>query len=168
MTGTGINHEITPQPPVVALRARAYSVKATVYSRVFAAFIAAACLTVLVVAARLTPDPAGHGTHLQLGLPPCGWVMAWGKPCPTCGMTTAFANAAHLGFFQSLKTQPAGFMLALLAAAGFWAALHVALTGSNVGALCGRMLRPKVVWCLVGFFVATWLYKIIVWVPDVG
>ncbi|MCA9610613.1 MAG: hypothetical protein KC619_33690, partial [Myxococcales bacterium] len=39
-------------------------------------------LAVLVTAAMLTPSPEGHGTHTQLGLPPCGFLVYTGYPCP--------------------------------------------------------------------------------------
>ncbi|MEC9374691.1 MAG: hypothetical protein VYC34_12640, partial [Planctomycetota bacterium] len=62
--------------------------------RLLAALAAAAFIAVLIVAATLTPSPDGHGTHTRLGLTPCPWVLTLNKPCPTCGMTTAFAHAA--------------------------------------------------------------------------
>lgn len=131
--------------------------------RIGAAVIALACLSVLVIAAGLRPDPRGEGTHTQLGLPPCGWAARFGKPCPTCGMTTAFAHAAHVGFWQGFKTQPMGLILALLTAAGFWGALHVVLTGSHLGPVCARILSPPVLWTLAGMLVAAWAYKYATW-----
>ena len=46
---------------------------------------------VLGTARLLEPDPRGFGTHTQLGLAPCAFARITGRPCPTCGMTTAFA-----------------------------------------------------------------------------
>ncbi len=48
--------------------------------------------TILLLAFFLTPDPSGHGTHTQLGLPPCGFLTMTGYPCPGCGLTTSFAH----------------------------------------------------------------------------
>ncbi|MBI5850320.1 MAG: DUF2752 domain-containing protein [Planctomycetes bacterium] len=63
--------------------------------------------------AGIEPDPRGHGTHEQLGLPPCGWPARYGKPCPTCGVTTAASLVVHLSPFRALWTQPFGAATAL-------------------------------------------------------
>ncbi|MGE3821953.1 MAG: DUF2752 domain-containing protein, partial [Isosphaeraceae bacterium] len=51
---------------------------------------ASVLVVAFAVASWLEPDPSGFGTHRQLGLPPCHFAWVTGKPCPTCGMTTAF------------------------------------------------------------------------------
>jgi hypothetical protein len=78
-------------------------------------------------------------------------------------MTTAFAHTAHLGFGKAFLTQPMGFLLALGAAAGFWVALHITLTGSQLGRTCARMLTPRVLWAMAGLLVAAWAYKYVTW-----
>jgi hypothetical protein len=128
--------------------------------RVLAAIVAAAALSMLVVGASLRPDPRGVETHTQLGLWPCGWYLATGYPCPTCGMTTAVSAASHGQYGLSVKTQPFGAFLALVAAVVFWAGVHVALFGSRLGAFSDRLLRPRVMIILAAIFVAAWLYKI--------
>lgn len=131
--------------------------------RFLGAAVAAAALCLLGVAAWLRPSPTGVGTHLQLGLMQCGWVIAFGKPCPTCGMTTAVAHAAHGHFPAAVIAQPMGAALALAASAAFWIGLHVALTGSSLGRVCGNLLRPRVLWLLAGAAGAAWAYKLLVW-----
>ncbi|MBS0198219.1 MAG: DUF2752 domain-containing protein [Planctomycetes bacterium] len=125
--------------------------------------VAIGCLAVLTLAAYLQPSSAGHGTHTQLGMPPCGWVMAFNRPCPTCGMTTSFSYAAHMRLWSSFVAQPAGCLLAVLTASGFWAAVHVAATGSALGGLLARILRPAVLWPALVVLVAAWGYKIVTW-----
>lgn len=137
--------------------------------RIMAGVIAAGLLGLLCAAAWLTPSPSGHGTHQQfqfrsgIGLQPCTWAGLTGRPCPSCGMTTAFAHAADGELVAAFKAQPMGAVLALAASAGFWIALHVALTGSNAGALLGRMMGRRLLWCMLVLLVGAWIYKIAVW-----
>ncbi len=65
----------------------------------------------LVVARSLHPSMTGMGTHLQLGLPPCRFLALTGLPCPSCGLTTSFAFAAHFQFQQALLASPFGLLL---------------------------------------------------------
>jgi hypothetical protein len=71
--------------------------------------------SLLTVAAMLTPNPAGFGTHRQLGLPPCTFVALWNLPCPSCGMTTAFSHFVHGQFAAALRCNAGGLLLATLA-----------------------------------------------------
>jgi Protein of unknown function (DUF2752) len=56
-----------------------------------AAIFALLLASILVTARVLEPDPRGFGTHEQLGLQPCSFWRYFGRPCPTCGATTAWA-----------------------------------------------------------------------------
>ena len=130
-----------------------------------AGMIAAACLALLGTAASLTPSPAGHGTHLALGLPACGWVISYGRPCPTCGMTTAFALLAHARPLDAALTQPFGALLAVAASVTFWGSVHVTATGSMLGMLGSKVLQSRVIWWLAAAAGASWLYKLYTWTP---
>jgi hypothetical protein len=68
----------------------------------------------LLVARRLEPDPRGFGTHTQLGLLPCAFRATTGRPCPSCGMTTAFAWFARGDLVRSWGANPSGSLLAPL------------------------------------------------------
>jgi hypothetical protein len=68
------------------------------------------------LAAWLKPDATGIGTHTELGLPPCGFYVVFHKPCPSCGMTTAFAWMMHGRPARALEAQPAGVAVFLAAA----------------------------------------------------
>ncbi|MCW5777225.1 MAG: DUF2752 domain-containing protein [Phycisphaeraceae bacterium] len=131
--------------------------------RVGAAAAAAASIAVLAAAAWTTPDPDGHGTHTQLGLPPCPWAQALDWPCATCGMTTAVSLAAHGHFADAFLTQPAGALGAILLAALFWGFLHVAATGSSLGRMYGRLVTPRMTGWGVAVLLAAWAYKAAVW-----
>lgn len=130
---------------------------ATVAERVWSALMALVAVAPLVVASRLSPDPAGHGTHRQLGLPECGWVVAYGKPCPTCGMTTAFTHAASGRLDRAAVAQPAGTVLAVLAAGVFWVGAHTAVTGSRLAPEVVGRLNARHAFGLVGVLVAGWV-----------
>lgn len=131
--------------------------------RVVAGVLGLVLLGMLCVGAALSPSPAGHGTHEQLGLPACGFYVSTGQPCPTCGMTTAFAHAAHAEPVQSLLTQPMGAILALGASVMVWACLHVSVFGSRLGRVAGKLMRPPVLWSLVGVWGASWGYTMLTW-----
>lgn len=131
--------------------------------RLAAAATSLGCISVLGVALALSPSAEGHGTHTALGLPRCGWVIAMDKPCPSCGMTTAFSHAVRGELGAAFAAQPFGALLALLTAACFWGSLHVAATGSQLGRVSGRLLRPRML-LLVGVLAAgAWVYKFVTW-----
>ncbi len=94
-----------------------------------AAWVALTCGAVLGVALWLHPDPRGLGTHRQLGLGPCGFILTTGLPCPTCGMTTAFAHTVRGQLVRAFLAQPAGMLLALAAIVTFATSVWVLLAG---------------------------------------
>jgi hypothetical protein len=59
----------------------------------------------------LHPDPAGHGTHTQLGLPPCPSALLLHRPCPGCGLTTSFTATIHGHFAEAFHAHPLGPIL---------------------------------------------------------
>ncbi|MBM4110160.1 MAG: DUF2752 domain-containing protein [Phycisphaerae bacterium] len=115
------------------------------------------CATPVVVAAFLRPDPSGIGTHAQLGIPSCTWPTAMGITCPSCGMTTAFAHAAAGDLLASLRTQPMGFLLAVVATAVGMLGLLGAVTGSRLGYWLCRSPGRAGWWTLGSIAVASWL-----------
>jgi uncharacterized protein DUF2752 len=74
--------------------------------------LVSAC-TVLAVAGWLKPSPSGYGTHTQLGLPPCNFLRLTHLPCPSCGLTTCFAWAIRLHFWNAFLANPFGILLFL-------------------------------------------------------
>lgn len=114
----------------------------------------------LVLRQRTQPDPAGHGTHEQLGLEPCGWLAEWGVPCPGCGVTTSLSLFAHGRLAESAATQPLGFALGAGALGLFVLALAWTLTGRDLG----RSARHDrwAPWVLAGALGVTlsWVYKL--------
>src|SRR5438477_6772779 len=85
-------------------------------------------VTVTAVGAALHPSRTGHGTHEQLGLPPCPSVLLFDRPCPGCGLTTSWTAFIHGDFAFSFHAHPLGPSLylffavtAILALRGFLA-----------------------------------------------
>ncbi|MGD0156048.1 MAG: DUF2752 domain-containing protein [Terracidiphilus sp.] len=66
---------------------------------------------VLGVARWLTPATRGYGTHTELGLPPCNFLRLTHLPCPSCGLTTSFAWAIRMDFWQAFLANPFGLLL---------------------------------------------------------
>lgn len=77
-------------------------------TRAYQAVWALVFFGLLAVSAMLRPSPEGHGTHTQLGLPPCPSVLIFHRPCPGCGMTTSFTHMAHGQFVEALRAHPFG------------------------------------------------------------
>ena len=83
-------------------------------------------VAVTVVAAVLTPHPDGHGTHRQLGFPPCPSVLLLNRPCPGCGLTTSWTATVHGQLSQAIAAHPLGpilyigFTVSALLALGAW------------------------------------------------
>ena len=72
-------------------------------------------LGLLATAAVLRPSPSGHGTHQQLGLPPCTFWVLFHRPCPTCGMTTAWAHLMRGEWIDACRANTGGVLLGVLA-----------------------------------------------------
>ena len=113
------------------------------------------------VAWGVEPDPRGFGTHERLGLPPCTFRTLVGQPCPSCGMTTSFANFVRGRFAAAVQANIAGSCLAALCAAQIpWAWVSVR-TGR-----WWRIARPDAaaLWIavgLAGICVAEWIARIV-------
>ncbi len=149
-------------PPVAVSAVRRPVDRATI-RRLIGVGVALCAAVILGVAAYLKPSPEGLGTHPQLYMPECGWIMLMDLPCPTCGMTTAFAHAAEGHLVASLATQPLGGILAIATAIALLSGLYVAATGSQVAVLFGRLCTRRAAWGLSAVVVGAWIYKILLY-----
>ena len=131
-------------------------------ARAIAGLVLVGCVLLLAVAARLEPAAGGIGTHEQLGHPPCSVPMLWGVPCPTCGMTTAFAHAARGQMASAFHAQPAGLSLALAAAVAAVAAGRTLVTGRAYRINWTRVSPLGVGFGVVGVLLGGWVYKIVI------
>ncbi|MCA9231722.1 MAG: DUF2752 domain-containing protein [Planctomycetales bacterium] len=85
-------------------------------------------LILLIAARTLEPDPRGFGTHEQLGFSPCVFQSWTGRPCPTCGATTAWAHTLRGNLAQAAACNLAGVLSCAVAVVGVpWLLLAVAL-----------------------------------------
>jgi hypothetical protein len=137
-----------------------------VFGRLYALGIFAASVAVFVVAARLNPNGHTMGAHQQLGLPPCGFVLTTGLPCPTCGMTTAFAYTIRGRFLMATYSQPAGFVLALFTAMVGFFGLAAAIVGRRPALNWYRIDPVKLVYLGGLLFVAAWATKLLLGLMD--
>ncbi|BBO22910.1 MAG: DUF2752 domain-containing protein [Armatimonadetes bacterium] len=116
-------------------------------------------LGVTIVALFLSPDPRGHGTHTQLGLPPCATAAVTGRPCPGCGLTTSFASTVRGNLAGAWRSNPFGVPLYLLFTAsalasvyGFWKKLRMDCSSRSFNFALGALLVVYVGFGLVRFF----------------
>lgn len=100
--------------------------------RLTLAAVGAGLLTLLVIATMLQPKAEGYGTHQQLGLPQCTFVVLFGERCPSCGMTTSWAYLVRGQILQAAQANLAGLLLGVLAI--------VTMVWSSGSALWGRLL----------------------------
>lgn len=96
---------------VLALPTAPWGSRSALLSRAVWAVLFAIPTAVVVTAAMLTPSSEGHGTHTQLGLPPCGFLVFTGYPCPGCGLTTAFAHMVRFQIGGAWHANPFGIAL---------------------------------------------------------
>ncbi len=106
-------------------------------------------LAVTAVAIFLSPHSSGHGTHMQLGLPPCPSVLVWDRPCPGCGLTTSVSAAVRADFGLAWKAHPFGLLLYVVFTAYALAGFAGWLRGRRL-TVAPRMLN----WGLAILFVA--------------
>jgi hypothetical protein len=134
--------------------------------RFYAGVLAGIAGAVLAVAFSLHPGARQMGTHCQLGLPPCGFATVTGLPCPTCGMTTAFAHTVRGQFWSAFRAQPAGFLLALGTMGTLVLGIWAMITGRRLTVNWYRISPMSVTWWLVGGLVLAWAIKIVIGLAD--
>jgi hypothetical protein len=115
---------------------------------------------VFVVAAMLEPDPRGHSTHTQLGLPPCGFLLVTGLPCPGCGLTTSFAHMIRGQIGGAFDANPFGVLLFSATAVFIALAAVGAIRGLSVLDTLFRVHAEKWMLGLAAISIVVWVAKI--------
>ena len=134
---------------------------ATLQNRLVGLVLVAGSGPVLAIASWLEPDPAGVGTHKQLGLGGCTVLTLVGWPCPMCGMTTCFTHMAHFEPSEAVQVQPFGVVLFMITLMMFVVGVS-ALANSELWRRMARVVLryevPVAAGILIGM-AAGWLYK---------
>lgn len=89
-------------------------------------------LSVTIAGFALRPDPQGHGTHTQFGLPPCPSALFWDRPCPGCGLTTSIAALLHGDLGLAFRAHAFGPPLYLFFTAVAWLAMARFVAGRRL------------------------------------
>jgi hypothetical protein len=129
--------------------------------RFWAAAVIGGAILVFSLAAGLDPPDAGFGAHEQLGLGPCAMPIILGVPCPTCGMTTAFAYLAHGRPGMAFHAQPAGFVLAIAVLVAALLAVQALITGRSIAVNWYRVTPPRLALGLAAVLLLGWAYKLV-------
>ena len=129
--------------------------------RLLALLALISCIAALMLAAWLIPDRRGVGTHRQLGLPPCGLVQFAGIPCPTCGMTTAFAHTVRGRWISGLLAQPFAFVLAVGTFLCIPLSAQVLISAKTWRVNWYRISLNRTMFAIIAFFVLSWGFKIV-------
>lgn len=114
----------------------------------------------LVTARLLQPSSRGVGTHEQLGLPSCAFLHLTGVPCPSCGLTTSFAHAARLHFFEAFIVQPFGLIAFCLMALSIPLSLYLIYSRTPWSKLIYSTRSNQVLYALLALYLLSWFYKI--------
>jgi hypothetical protein len=130
------------------------------FQRIGAVALAATLAALLVTAARLVPDERGHGTHEQLGLPPCTFSVIFHHPCPACGMTTAWAWLMRGHIVRAVEANAGGTLLALLSLVAAPWLLVSAVRGRWLGGWPGDWTFAGTTLAISLVTVAQWLWRI--------
>ena len=121
--------------------------------------IAVGSIAVLSLAAAIEPDARGYGTHTQLGLPPCGFLLLTGSPCPGCGLTTAFAHGIRGQWAMAASANPLGLTLFLIVCACVPLGVAAAWRGWSLDDVVERFGLNRWALALAGCAVVVWVVR---------
>jgi len=164
-----------PEPPVAIARPATFRrdpiilwhrLDAPIFGRLYALLLASIAIGILAVAAHVSPSRDHLGSHRQLGLPPCGFLATTGFPCPTCGMTTAYAFLIRGQVGEALYSSVFGVALAVATAAAALLALNCTVTGRYPNLNWYRVDAVKLVYAMALLLVLSWGGRIVVGLAD--
>jgi hypothetical protein len=121
--------------------------------------LATAC-TVLAVAFWLRPSATGYGTHTQLGLPPCNFLLLTHLPCPSCGLTTCFAYAVRLQFWKAFLANPFGLLAFFGTVSLIPTTIFLLLRRISFRRITESAHFTKAVYAATACYVTSWIFKL--------
>ena len=133
--------------------------------RIFLGVISLLCLVLISIGLILKLDPSGLGTHTQLGLPPCEFLLSTGKPCITCGATTAFVLCAHGRIFEGFKTHPFGAFVFFACIFIAFSCIKALVTGNSLLLKVAILPWGSIIIFIIAFALLSWIYKLLTWNP---
>ncbi len=114
----------------------------------------------LAVAASLKPSPAGYGTHMQLGLPPCNFLLLTHHPCPSCGLTTCFAWMVRGQFTNAFFANPFGILAFAATVAAIPAAIVLLWRRISFRRITESAHYTKAVYAGTALYFLSWIFKL--------
>ena len=133
------------------------------YPRLLGLSIVLVTGVIFAIALYLEPAVEGVGTHHQLGMSPCNFLVLTGIPCPGCGMTTTFTHLAHGNIGIGIGTQPFGALLFFGMIWSFFLGLWDLLFGREAvrsfAHFISRWQKPFFLFFFSGMFLG-WVFKI--------
>jgi hypothetical protein len=117
-------------------------------------------LVLLIVAFWLQPNPAGLGTHTQLGLPGCTMVTLLGIRCPGCGMTTSWAYALKGDLTSAIRANVGGVLLCFLAMATFPFLMWIGIRGRPFETRWFTQVAVTVLLIAIFISIVEWLIRL--------
>lgn len=138
---------------------QAGTVNSRAFFRVRGLTVAMCCGVAIVMAASLSPESGGIGTHRQMGLPACSFYVQTGYPCPTCGFTTSVSAMANGRFVLAFVSHPFGVVFFAGLVVWFLASVREVIIGRETLLYLGRPSRW--VWAFIIGIPAGWALKLI-------
>jgi len=128
--------------------------------RLRGAVVLAGVSALLGFAVWLDPDRLeGHGRGYSF-LPPCGFMVEYGYPCPTCFMTRAFVYMVHGRPDKSFLAQPLGAALSLIVIYLGFGAVRVLITGRPWRPIWHNWPRVYLFGGLACAFLGAWIFRL--------
>jgi hypothetical protein len=115
---------------------------------------------VLTAALWLKPAACGYGTHVQLGLPPCAFLRITHLPCPSCGLTTSFAWAVRLRFWNAFLASPFGLLVFFGAVAAIPGSILLLWRRISFRRITESAGFTKAVYTATALYFISWFFKL--------